>query len=204
MLTKNHTTTGFTLVEMIMVISINTMLLLVISQSVISLYKNHGYTYAQAEEVESARKSISSWSQDAREMTPAANGSFPIVRVEPNRFGFYSDVDRDNGVEYVEFVLTGTNLYKHIYNPIGYPATYNLTSPDESFLLSVYVQNLTQGVTTFLYYNNTGTVIANPSAMISDIKYIEMSVIVNIDPLRSPGEFMLKGSVTPRNLKDNL
>lgn len=195
---------GFTLVEMVMVIALNTILMLVITASITSLYKNHGYTYAQSNEVDAARRSVSAWSSDAREMTAAANGSFPLVQVQPHRFGFYSDIDRDTGVEYVEYAVVGTNLYKYTYNPIGYPATYNTTSPDETELLSEFVQNLDQGAITFRYYNNAGALIASPAAMISDIRYIEMLVIVNIDPLRSPGEFMLKGSVAPRNLKDNL
>jgi hypothetical protein len=66
------------------------------------------------------------------------------------------------------------------------------------------VQNLPQGQLTFRYYTDTGTLIANPSAMISDIRYMRINLIVNIDPARSPGEFMLQGSATPRNLKENL
>lgn len=201
---SNRNQQGFTLVEMVMVIAINVILMFVISGSILSLYKNHGYTYAQSNEIDAARRSISDWMRDAREMTPAANGAFPIVTAEPHRFGFYSDIDRDFGVEYVEFALVGTDLYRYTYNPIGYPATYNTAVPDETFLLSEFVQNISQSVTTFGYYNNSGTLLASPAAMISDIRYIEMQVIVNIDPLRDPGEFMLKGSATPRNLKDNL
>jgi len=100
--------------------------------------------------------------------------------------------------------VVGTDLYRYTYNPIGYPATYNTASPDETLLLSEYVQNISQGITTFSYYNGVGALMASPAAMISDIRYIEMQVIVNIDPLREPGEFMLKGSAAPRNLKDNL
>jgi prepilin-type N-terminal cleavage/methylation domain-containing protein len=200
----NRDQKGFTLVEMLMVIAINTILMLVINQSIVSLYKNHGYTYAQSSEIDVARKSVSQWMRDAREMTPAANGAFPIVIAEPHRFGFYSDIDRDLGVEYVEYAVVGTDLYRYTFNPIGYPATYDITSPDETFLLSEYVQNLSQNVTTFNYYNTVGTFLTSPAAMISDIRYIEMQVVVNIDPLRNPGEFMLKGSAAPRNLKDNL
>lgn len=201
---SNNTQQGFTLVEMVMVIAINVILLLVINGSIYSLYKNHGYTYAQSREIDAARRSITDWVRDSREMTPAANGAFPIVLVEPHRFAFYSDIDGDASIEYVEFALLGSNLYKYIYNPVGYPATYNITAPDETILLSEFVQNIGQGVTTFNYYNNSGTLLASPAAMISDIRFIEMRVIVNIDPLRNPGEFMLKGSAAPRNLKDNL
>lgn len=195
---------GFTLVEMMVVIFLVVVLLLVISQSTVSFYQSHGYTYAQSNEIDAARRGVTNWMRDAREMTPAANGAFPIVEAGTHRFGFYSDIDRDQGVEYVEFALVGTTLYRYTYNPIGYPATYNTASPDETLIMSEYVQNLSQGVVTFSYYNNLGALIASPAAMISDIRYIEIRIVVNIDPLRDPGEFMLKGSAAPRNLKDNL
>jgi hypothetical protein len=70
--------------------------------------------------------------------------------------------------------------------------------------MSEYVQNGNQDRVIFQYYNSNGVLIASPQAMISDITYITMNIIVNIDPVRSPGEFMLQGSAAPRNLKTNL
>jgi type II secretory pathway component PulJ len=195
---------GFTLVEMVVVIAINTLLMLVITGSIVQFYKSHDTVSAQVYEIDSARRGVVTWVRDARELTFAANGAFPLVTVLPNKFGFYSDVDRDNNVEYVEYQLTGTTLYKRIYNPTGYPASYNFTTPSETNILSIYVQNLTQNQATFKYYNDSGVELASSTAMISDIRYIEMRIIVNIDPVNHPGEFMLHGSATPRNLKDNL
>ena len=201
---NNSKSIGFTLVEVLFVVAINTLLLLVITSTIVSLYKNNQTTSAQAQEVDSARRGLILWVRDAREMTAAADGAYPLVVVENDRLGFYSDVDRDNSVEYVEYELTGTTLRKKVFNPVGYPATYNLAVADDTFIMSEYVQNIIQGQLTFKYYNDAGTLIASPTAMISDIRYIEMQIIVNIDPVNSPGEFMLKGSATPRNLKDNL
>jgi prepilin-type N-terminal cleavage/methylation domain-containing protein len=195
---------GFTLVEIVVVIAINTVLMLVITASIVQFYKNNDSVSAQVYEIDSARRGLVTWVRDAREMTYAANGAFPLVKVLPNKFGFYSDIDRDSAVEYVEYELIGTNLYKRIYNPTGYPATYNFTTPSETNILSIYVQNLTQNQATFKYYNDSGVELASSTASISDIRYIEARIIVNIDPVNHPGEFMLHGSATPRNLKDNL
>lgn len=195
---------GFTLVEVIVVISINTLLLLVITASIVQLYQTNSYTFAQSNEIDSARRGLTTWIRDAREMTSAANGSFALGEVGSSTLGFYSDIDRDNSVEYVKYVLATTTLYKYVYNPVGYPPVYNLATPDSTFVLSEYVQNLLQGQQTFAYYDSSGALVVSPTAMISDIRYITMNIIVNIDPLRSPGEFMLQGSAAPRNLKDNL
>ena len=196
---------GFTLVEALVVVALNTLLLMVIVTTVTNLYKNYGYTFEQSNEIEVARKGLGTWVRDAREMTSGANGAFAIVRASTSTIGFFSDIDKDNSIEYVEYSLgTSTTIRKFTYNPVGYPATYSTTTPSAVEILSEYVQNGKQNVDIFKYYNSSGVLLTSPQAMISDITYITMNIIVNIDPVRSPGEFMLQGSSAPRNLKTNL
>lgn len=195
---------GFTLIEMIMVIAIHTVLLLAIMSAVTQIYKNNSYTFEQSNEIEAARRSIGIWVRDAREMTLGADGAYPVALLQNNKMGFYSDIDRDNNVEYVEYTLSTTTLTKKTYNPVGTPPVYSTTTADTTETLSIYVQNGLQNVPVFTYYSATGTILASPSAMLTDMRYVVMKVIVNIDPNRSPGEFMLHASAAPRNLKDNL
>ena len=195
---------GFTLVEMLIVIGISTVLMMVITASITSLYKNNSYTFAQANEIDSARRGLQTWVKDAREMTYAVNGAYAVVSLEDNEMSFYSDIDHDNAVEYVRYILNGTTLEKRIHNPSGSPAVYNMAMPDSVEILSEYIQNGLQNVPIFNYYDSAGVELVSPATMISDVRYITMHIIVNIDPLRSPGEFMLQGSAAPRNLKDNL
>lgn len=196
---------GFSLMEALVIVALNTVLLLVITSTVTQLYKNHGYTFEQSNEIEVARKGLGTWVRDAREMTSGANGAFAIVLAGTSTIGFFSDIDKDNSIEYVEYSLgTSTTIRKYTYNPTGYPATYSTTTASSVEILSEYVQNGTQNIDMFKYYNSNGVLLASPQAMISDITYITMNIIVNIDPLRSPGEFMLQGSAAPRNLKTNL
>ena len=189
---------------MLVVIAINVLLVTAITGSITQIYKNNSYTLEQANEIEAARRSIGIWVRDAREMTAGANGSYPVAILQDNKMGFYSDIDRDSNVEYVEYELGSTTLTKKIFNPVGNPSVYSTTTPDSTEILSIYVQNGLQNIPVFTYYNAAGTVLASPSAMLTDMRYIGMKVIVNIDPARSPGEFMLHASAAPRNLKDNL
>jgi prepilin-type N-terminal cleavage/methylation domain-containing protein len=195
---------GFTLTETVVVIALFTILSLAIFEAVTQIYKFYGATLEQSNEIEVARRGLTTWVRDAREMTFAATGAFPLGRVESHRMGFYSDIDKDLSVEYVEYVLSTTTLYKYTYEPVGTPPVYSTTTPTRTEILSQYVQNLPQSQLTFRYYDTNGTLIASPAAMISDIRYIRINIVVNIDPARSPGEFMLQGSATPRNLKENL
>ena len=192
-----------TLVEMVIAIGIYTILMLAVMTSVASLYRSNAYAIEQSGEVDSARRGVTQWNRDVKEMTTAEDGTWPIAIIEQHRLGYYSDTDQDDSVEYVEYILATTTITKYTYNPTGTPATYDLTSPDSEETLSEYVQNINQATSTFFYYDNNGAALASTSPLI-DIRFIQMQVIVNIDPDRNPGEFMLRSSLAPRNLKDNL
>jgi hypothetical protein len=187
-----------------MVVFMFSLLSLSITSMVTQLYKQNSYTLEQANEIEVARRGLSTWMQDAREMTYGANGAYPLATVQSNKIGFYCDIDKDSVVEYVEYVLATSTLYRYIYEATGSPVTYSTTTASRKDTLSQYVQNAGQSVSVFAYYDNAGAVIASPQTNLSNIRYITISLIVNIDPTRSPGEFMLKGSSAPRNLKDTV
>jgi prepilin-type N-terminal cleavage/methylation domain-containing protein len=199
-----NTQSGFTLVEMLVVIFLNTILLAVIMSTVTQLYKNNSYSFEQANEIEAARRGVSNWTRDAREMNYGANGAFPVAKLSSTTMGFYSDVDKDTNMEYVEYILSSTTLKKYVYNPVGYPATYSTSTPDSVETLSIYVQNLLQNKSTFRYYDSSGNELSTSSPVLGNLSYATINIIVNIDPVRSPGEFMLQGSAAPRNLKTNL
>ena len=195
---------GMTLVEMIIVTFLFSILMIALGNSVASLYKVNSYTVSQAYQVSNARKGVQALIRDVREMTFADDGTFPLARMESHLIGFYSDIDRDNSVEYVEYELaTTTRLVKRVYNATGSPTTYNLSSPDEEYILSEYVQNLIQGTSTFFYYDTNGNE-ATATSSVTDIRFITVQAIVNIDPIRNPGQFMLRYSAALRNVIDNI
>jgi prepilin-type N-terminal cleavage/methylation domain-containing protein len=198
-----HNQRGFTLMEVVVVTSISTLLMLVITFSIVSIYRNNAYALAQTGEIDNARRGLQTWTQDAREMDFGANGAYAIQYAGPHYLSFYSDIDPDAVTEFIEYELINTTLYRRVHKAGGFPATYSTSTPS-TFTLSEYVQNNIEAIPTFRYYNNSGEEIANPNAQITDIRYIRMQLVVNIDPIRAPGEFVLEGSATPRNLKDNL
>ncbi len=191
---------GLTFVETILVISLFSILMLVVSNSIISFYKFNSYTISQAYQVNSARRGIELLVRDLREMTYADDGTFPLAEMGEHTVSFYSDIDRDDSVEYIEYELASTTLYKRVYNATGSPPVYDTVTPDETHTISKFVQNNLQGTTTFMYYDGNGSP-AVATTTITDIAYIEAQVIVNIDAARNPGQFMLRSSAALRNLK---
>lgn len=193
-----------TLAELLVSVALFTVLMLVVTNGIQRMYTYNAYTFAQAYQVQNARLGMKEFIRDIREMTFADNGTFPLAVMEPNRIGFYSDIDRDDSVEYVQFqYMSTTTIVKTTYNATGSPPTYSTSTPDSTTILSRYVQNDLQATSTFYYYDAAGNTVTNPFN-ITDVRYIEAQIIVNIDPVRDPGQYMLRSSAALRNVKENL
>ncbi len=190
---------GFSLVETIVVIALFTIVSLVLSSNIATFYRLNAYTLAQSYQVDTARRGIDIMVQDLREMTYSDSGTFPLVSMDDYSVSFYSDIDRDNSVEYVEYSLASTTLYKKVFSATGTPPVYNMSTPESTVTLSEYVQNELQAIPIFVYYTGDGSQ-ASGTSTVTDIRYIEATVIVNIDPIRDPGQYKLRSSAALRNL----
>lgn len=188
---------GFTFVEMMLVIGISTFLMLAITTVMVDFYEYNSYTIEQTSELQEARKGMRIMVRDIREMTFADNGQFPLVETGSTSVTFFSDIDRDDSVELVEYELATTTLYKYIYDAVG--TTYSTTTPDQTLILSIYVQNELENTPIFRYYDLNGDE-ATSTTSIADIRYIGLDVIINVDPVRNPGEFTLHSSAALRNI----
>ena len=193
-----------TLVELLVSVSLFTILMLVVTNGIQRMYVYNAYTFAQAYQVQNARLGMQALIRDVREMTFADDGTFPLAVMDEHEIGFYSDIDRDNSVEYVTFGYTGsTTIEKSVYNATGTPPVYDFATPDQVITLSRYVQNDLQATSTFYYFDASGVAVTDPNN-ITDVRYVEAQIIVNIDPVRDPGQFMLRSSAALRNVKENL
>ena len=194
---------GMSLMEALIALSIFTIVSLALFNGIHSFYLFNAYTIAQSYQVAEARRGIENMTRDIREMTFADDGSFPLVSMGTSSIGFYSDIDRDDSVELVTYDLVNTTLYKNIFDAVpGTPPTYSTTTPNQTIIISEYVQNNNQVVDVFRYYDENGSIPTNP--FVTDIRYIDLQLIINIDPIRDPGEFMLRASAALRNVQENL
>src|SRR5690606_22447906 len=124
---KRYRNSGFSLTETVVVIFVYTLVMFAVFQSIATFYKYNAYSVAQSFQVSQARRGMEILVRDIREMTFADDGTFPLAVMEDNRIGFYSDIDRDNSVEYVEYELSSTTLEKRIYGATGNPPVYSST-----------------------------------------------------------------------------
>lgn len=201
---NNFKSSGLTFIEMLVYISIFVIIIFAVTSSILSFYKYNAYGFEQLQAVDSARRGIEPAINDIREATYSDEGAYPIVSVATSSLSFYSDVDSDNNIEKVRlFFDVGTNTFKKgLTESAGDPLTYD-NQPETLFTLAENVRNVKQGVDIFKYYDNTGAEIIDLSNVF-DVTFITMSVVVNINPARSPNDFILRASAALRNLKSNL
>lgn len=193
-------TRGLTAIEALVSISVFALVSVVISSSAIFFYRSNAYTLEQASAVRSAQKGIDTMIRDVREATYSDQGSFPIISIATSSFSFYSDTDADNSVELIRYFLDDTVLRRGVTNSSGNPPIYT-GNPEVISIVSTNVRNAAQAVDIFEYFDNNGTELTN-NTQVSDVRYVSLELIVNVNPLRLPNELTMRSSAAIRNLKN--
>ncbi|MFA5830251.1 MAG: prepilin-type N-terminal cleavage/methylation domain-containing protein [Candidatus Paceibacterota bacterium] len=197
-----HKRKGMSLLETIVYIAVFAFVMLAITNAMINFYQANRYTLEQMSQLDSARKGVNSMIFSLREAAYSESGAYPLETVEGNSLTFYSDVDNDGTIERVRYFLTGNDFQRGVIKPVGIPALYN---PGNETVTNVakYVRNAEQGLNVFTYFDTAGSQMTAPFILIN-IRWIQIKLIVNVNPATMPNEFTLRSSATLRNLKSNL
>jgi len=83
-------------------------------------------------------------------------------------------------------------------NPVEYPS-----EQEEIVVISHYVENISAGIQNYIfqYFDKDGQLIENPVQRIEQTQLMEISLLINVDPNKSPDYYRLETSVQLRNLK---
>ncbi len=100
---------GFTLVETLVVIVIFGLIMGIVSQSIVTLFRTHNYAYEQSRATGEARRGVETMVKEIREARTGGDGSYPIEKAGDKEFIFYSDIDKDGEIEKVRYFLGSTN-----------------------------------------------------------------------------------------------
>lgn len=172
--------------------------MLAISSTVLYFYRTNSYALEQATAVTSAQRGLEAMVKTIREAAFSSQGAFPIVSVQPNDFIFYADVDDDPLIERVHYYLSGTNLMRGVLNPSGDPPDY--TGAETTEVLADYVRNSAQGLATFRYYDALGAEIASSTTAYTAVRFVKVTLAVNINTDTLPSQLNLYSSAALRNL----
>lgn len=183
---------------MIVVLGIFTMTMIAVTSSILYFYRSNTYSVEQVSAIFSGRKGIENFTRDIREATYAEDGAYPIAAIGTSTVTFYADVDEQSDVERVRYFLDAGNLKRGVVKASGSPLAY--TGAESISIMSEYVRNLEKGVNMFSYQTATGTAITSTTTT-QQVRFVLISLIVNVNPNRLPEEFLLRGSASLRNLK---
>ena len=195
---RERSSRGMTMIESVIWISIFSVVMITLTTSILYFYRTNKYTVEQAGAVSSAQRGIEQLVRTIREAGYSSQGAFPIVSIGTNDFVFYADVDADPLIEKVHYYISGTNLNQGITDATGDPPGY--TTAEVVSTLSEYVHNLDQSVSAFRYYDASGVEITDYSNW-ARVRFVNVSIIVNVDPNKLPNQLTLSSSAAMRNLK---
>ncbi len=188
---------GMGLLEAVVWVAVFVSAMLALTSSVLYFYRTSNYAIQQASATASAQRGIDAMIRAARETSYASNGAYPIVSLADNDFRFYAEIDGDSGIEQVHYYLSGTALLKGIIDPTGDPPAY--TATESISTTSEDVRNIAQATSLFTYYDKNGTLVTD-YAKIGDVRYVSATLLVDVDPNRSPTPLSLRSSAAMRNL----
>jgi len=203
---KNHqnSKSGFTIIEVLVSIFILTLIVSVVysfQKDVFSLNRIISDSLVAQEE---ARRNLKTMTAEIRTASPSSLGAYAIAQTATSSFIFYSNIDGDSFKERVRYFLDGTTLKKGIIKPSGAPLAYN--PANETIIdLAHDVANTTTSIFSYYDTNYDGTTqpLAEP-INVSVVRLVKITIVIDHDPLVSPGHITLTTQISIRNLKDNL
>lgn len=195
---KHTRSRGMTLLEMLVAIALTSVIMIVLVNSVLFFYRANSTSLEQSYQIDSARRGIELLALDLRETMHGDDGSYPVAAIGTSSITFYTDVGNDQNIERVTYLLSGTTLLRGVLASSGSPRVY--TGAAATSTVSEYVRNIEEDQPLFRYYDEEGVEITAMNQS-GDVRFISISVIVNILPERAPEEFTLRTAATLRNLR---
>ena len=202
----NKKRNGFTLIETLVLLGVFILVIGVLMNFLIYTYKSENFSTNKAMAINNAHKGINNFTKEIRDAIQSDSGTYLLEKCEDFEVVFYSDIDKDNGVEKVRYFLEDEKMKKGIINPSGSPIVY---TEEEIKIISNYVKNTTTPL--FYFYDSTfsgkeedlslGTPVT--SDLLDEITMVGIKMKIDIDPFRSPKILEIKSKIQLRNTKQN-
>lgn len=189
---------GVTFIEAMVWIAVFTSAMIALTTALISFYHANSFAIKDANAIQSAQHSMDIAVRAIRTASYSDVGAYPIISIASNQISFYSSVYKNNQhAQQVRLFVQGNSLREGIIEPAGDPPVY--TGTEILSNLSDYVQNLTVGTSTFIYYDENGTLISDYSQF-QKVRYVTINLIVDAATSSLPTQLTLTSSAALRNL----
>jgi prepilin-type N-terminal cleavage/methylation domain-containing protein len=196
---------GYTLIEMLVVITIVSILGIVISKFQRDVFSFNGYFSSSFSTADSAQKLLRPMTAEIRSASPSSSGAYPIDSIGDYSFSFYSDADNDGSKELIKYILSGTTITKETTKPTGNPPVYLAANKVVTTFITG-VRNISDGIPVFTYYDGTytggaGGVVSPTTGSLNSIRLIGIKIRIDPDQNKSPSTTEVSTQVSIRNLK---
>jgi len=195
---------GFTLLELVVAMSIFSLIVLVLASFLIDGWRYNTIIWDQLQGQTDARRVVQETVNIIRKAEESSIGAFPVVLAKDNELIIYANVDTDFYRERIRFWLDGTTLKRGIIKPSGNPLNYSGT--EQVVDLAHYVVNISKGIPLFIYYDENYTGVENPlttPAEVALIKLVKVQLLIEKNPDKTPIPLRVESMVQIRNLKSN-
>lgn len=186
---------GFTMVEMLVVISITAAVGLAVTTMIQYFYQKNAYLLEQTDALDNARRTMMNAVHALREASYGDDGSYPIASAGTSTITFFADLNNNGSVEKVRYYISNNSLYRGVTTSAGSPPSYT-GQPEVITTVAGYVRN---GSTTplFTYFDDVGST----TTSVSEISSVTISAWIDLNPNRAPNVFNLAETATLRNLR---
>lgn len=186
---------GYTLVEILVTMSLFTVLTLMSGNYIITGFKATTFEKEQSEAIVNARKILKALEVEVRGAINSEQGAYPITLIDNDEFIFYSDIDNDGQSEKIRYYSNDLLLMKEVTEP---GAANDYSGAPVSSIASEYLNNQDEDV--FTFYDSD----YNPTLTINNVRLVKIILKINVTPAVAPNDFYVETDVTLRNLKSNL
>lgn len=196
---------GFTLAELLITVGIIGLIAVVLGTFQGDVFFFNSVIQDDLTAQMDGRRAIRKMVSEIREASPSSLGSYPIASAATSSITFFSNVDNDTLKEQVRYFIQNKNLMRGVIKPTGNPLSYN--SGSETFETSV--KNIANSTSTplFEYYDTNYTGTTTPlifPVSLTAVRLVNVELLIDRDPNRSPIPLNITSQVSIRNLKDNL
>lgn len=195
----NQKQVGMTLTEVLVAVSISTTLLLVITSAVVQFYTYNQHIVAQSRAIEIAERGVSLITRELRMMEYAHDGTYPLRERSDNSISFFADINNSGIPETVTYTLTEEgDFMRYVYYATGTPVSFSYAEPDEESIVASNVRNSSESRSIFRYTDKEGQSAIGETSL-SDIRYLEIVLLINVAPYKLASSTEVRTSVAPRN-----
>lgn len=197
-----HYIRGFTLIEVLIVMSIFTLIsigaITIISQTDVF----NRITTGRLSSVDEGRKILRPLVGEVRSALPSHEGGYMLAQTQPHAFTFFSDIDGDGLIERVRYFVEDETFKKGVITPTGSPLAYH----EEDEHISWVIQNVVNGeMPVFEYYDASydgSTDALVPPVSPQDVRMVKITIQIHKADNHEQEAVSLSTQVSIRNLKD--